>query len=262
VKAFNSLTTVVLLGALSVGSNVAVAKERNQLSDAGSHAMKSFDGRQKPGKRFGGAESSTTTPGNNAAADQNVRGPVNAGTLKQRNSLRSRTGPQNAGATQPAKNQPDLNTVRPEADVGPGTPVIADGPGHKTNRPSDTMKKITTIVRPHVVRQPQRPAGLGKIERNSIGAVIHRDTSHPRLSARVSAVPTGAPGRTTTETIANAGSVPTATVRLGHNLANPPLHGPIINGSSFRRSGSNSASIGGPTRNIALNGNTFRPRHP
>jgi hypothetical protein len=273
-KVFQSLTAVMLLGALSVGSNVAVAKARNHVTNASSRAMKSSNGgQQSAGNRFGGA---TTTPGNNAGATQDVRGPVNAGTMKQRNNLRGKTSPENVGAAEPGKSQPDLNTMRPgSADFGPGTPVIADGPGHKTNRPADTMKKITTIVRPNVVRQPRRPTGPGKIERNSLGAVVHHDanpkfgernsvgavTHHdasPKVSARVNAAPTGTPGLTATKTIPNVGSMPTATVRLGRNLTNSPQRGPIINGSSVRRWG----GVGGPTKNIALNGNNFKPKYP
>ena len=155
------------------------------------------------------------------------------------------------------------------ADAGPGTPIIADGPGRKTNQPADTTKKTTTIVRPHVVRQPQRPTGLGKIERNSIGAVIHHDASpnlglDPKVNVRVNKVAAGTHGPTTTRTIPNAGSTPTATVRPGHNLTNPPLHAPTTNGSSVSRLGSNVTSIGGSTKNIvgALSGNTFKLKHP
>jgi hypothetical protein len=266
-QVLQSLTAVMLLGALSVGSNFAVAKGRHHVSDAGSLATKSSDGGQRSeDNRTGGVKSPTTAPGDNGNANQNVRGPVNAGTTKQGNNLRGKTGPQNAGGAQPGRNQPDLSTMPPGgADAGPGTPVIADGPGHKTNRPADTTKKIATIVRPHVVRQSRRPTGLGKIERNSIGA--HYDARpklslNPKVTARVNSVPTGSLGLSTTRTIPYAGSMPIATVRLGHSLANPPKHGPIINGSSVTRSGSNATSIGGPTKNIALSGNTFKPKHP
>jgi hypothetical protein len=272
-KAFQSLTAIMLLGALSVGPSVAVGKGRNHASDADSRAMKSSDGGQKSGgDRFGAAKSPTTIPGNSAGADLNVLGRVNAGTTKQGNGQRGETSPQNLGASKPGKNQPDLNAARQgSVDVGPGTPVIADGPGHKTNRPADTTKKIATIVRPHGVRQPRRPTGLGAIERNSVGALIRPDASRklsernsigtvihhdPRpksgldskITARVNSVP--------------ASSIPTPAVRLGHNLANPRQHGPIINGNSVRLSGSKVTSIGGPTKNIALNGNNFRPRYP
>jgi hypothetical protein len=266
-KVLQSLTAVMLLGALSVGSDFAVAKGRHHVSDAGSRATKSFGGGQRSeGNRLGGAKSSTTAPGDNGGANESVRGPVNAGTTKQGNNLRGKTGPQNAGAAQPGKNQPDLSTMPSgSAEAGPGTPVIADGPGHKTNRPADTTKKITTIVRPHVIRQPQRPTGLGKIERNSIGAQYDarpKLSLNPKVTARVNSVPTGSLGQSTTRTIPYAGSVPTASVRLGHSLTNPPQHGSIINGSSFSRSGSNATNIGGPTKNIALSGSTFKPKHP
>jgi hypothetical protein len=269
-KAIQLLKAIMLLGALSVGFNVAVAKGRDRASDAGSRAMKSSDGGEKSGgNRVGEAKSSTATPGNNAGANQNVRGPVNAGTMKQGNNLRGKTGLQNVGSTQSKNNERDFNSVYPRsADAGPGTPVIADGPGRKTNRPADTTKKTTMIVRPHVVRQPQRPTGLGKIERNSIGAVIHHDASpkfglDPKVNVRVNGVPAGAPGATRTKTIPNAGNLPNATVRPpGHNLTNPPQHAPIINGSSVNRLGSNVTSIGGQTKNIALSGNTFKPKHP
>jgi hypothetical protein len=255
-KVFQSLTAVMLCGALSVGSNFAVAKVRNHISHAGSRATRSSYGGQR--------SEDNRLSSNNPGANQNVRGPVNAGTTKQGTNVRGNTSPPNVGAA-PGKNQPDLNAMSPGgADVGPGTPVIADGPGHKTNRPADTMKKITTIVRPHVVR-PHRPTGLGKIERNSIGA--HYDARpnlglNPKVTVRINSVPMGTPGLSTTRRVPYAGGMPTATVRLGHNLTNPPLHGPIIYGSSFGRSGSNVTGIGGPTKNIALNGNTFRPKHP
>jgi hypothetical protein len=242
-KVFQTLTAVVLLGALSVGSNFAVAKARSHVFHAGSRAMKSEG---------------------NSGGNQNVRGPVNAGTTKQGNNLRA-TGPQNVGAAQPGNNQPNLNAMRPDNADPWGAPVIADGPGHKTNRPADTTKKITTIVRPRVVRQHQRPTGPGNIERNSIGARYDARPKlglNPKITARVNSVPTAVPGLSTAKTIPNAGSMPTATVRLGHNLTNPPRHGPIIYGSSVSRSGSNATSIGGPTKNFALNGNTFKPRHP
>lgn len=275
-KAIPSITAVMLLGTLwgAVESNVAVAKGRHQVSEDGSRGMKSLDGRQKSGgnRGIGAAKNSTAVPGNNAGANQNVRGPVNAGPMKKGGNLPGKAGPQNAGAPQSGKNQigPNLNTVQPGSpDAGWSTPVIADGPGHKTNRPPDTTKKPTTIFRPHVVRESQRPTGPAKIERNSIGAVIHHDANpklslDPKINTGVNGVPAGPPGTTTIKTIPNAVSIPTATIRPGHNLTYPPAHGPIINGSSVSRSGSNLANIGGPTKNIvgALSGNSFKPRHP
>ena len=284
-KAFQSLTAVMLLGVLSLASgvDVAVAKERNRVSDYGSRAMKSSDGGQKSGGNRsdnGAAKNATTTPGNNAGGNQNVRGPDNAGPTKQGDS-RGKSGPQNVGPAQSGKSpigersdsshhEPDLNAVHPgSADAGTGTPVIADGPGHKTNRPADTTKKTTTIFRPHAVKQPQRPTDLGKIERNSVGVVIRHDAGpklglDPKVGARVNGVPAGSPGPSTTKTIPNAGSLPTASVRPFHNLTDPAQHGPIISGSSVIHPGSNITSIGGPTKNIAgaLSGNSFKPKHP
>jgi hypothetical protein len=283
-KALQSLTAVMLLGALSVGFNVAVAKGRNHASDAGSVALKSSDGGQKSGGHrsdnvSGAGKNSTTTPGNLAGGNQHVRGPDNAGSTKQGDNSRGKTGSQNVDPAQLGKNrignrpdsgrhEPDLSTVHPgSADAGPGTPVIADGPGHKTNRLADTAKKTTTIFRPRVVREPQLPMGLGKIERNSVGAVIPPDAGpklglDPKVSSRINGVPAGPLGPSTIKTTPNVGSLPTATFRPGHNLA--PQHGPIINGSSVSHAGSNVTSIGGPTKNIVgtLSGNSFKPKRP
>jgi hypothetical protein len=285
-KALQSLTAIMLLGALSVGFNVAVAKGRNHASDAGLGALKSSDGGQKSGgyrsdNGTGAAKNSTTTPGNIAGGNEHVRAPDNAAPTKQGDNSRGKTGSQNVDPAQLGKNQignrpdsgrhePDLNTLhRGSADAGPGTPVIADGPGHKTNRPADTAKKTSTIFRPRMVREPQLPTGLGKIERNSVGAVVPHDAGpklglDPKVSARVNGVPAGAPGPSTIKTIPNAGSLPTATFRPGHNLTDPPQHGPIINGNSVGHSGSNVTSIGGPTKNIVgtLSGNSFKPKRP
>lgn len=288
-KAFRSLRAVMLLGALSVavGSNVAVAKGRHQVSEDGTRGLASSGGGQKSGGNrsapgIGAAKNSTATPGNNASGNQNVRGPVNAGPTQKGDSLPGKASPQNVGPPQSGKNpigdrgdgthhQPDLNTVRPGSmDAGKGTPVIADGPGHKTNRPADTTKKITTIVRPHVVRESQHPTALGKIERNSVGAVIPHDVNpklslDPKVSAGVNGVLAGPPGPTAAKTtIPNAGSISTATVRPGPNLTNPPQHRSIISGSLVGHPSSSVTSVGGPARNLAgaLSGNSFKPKHP
>ena len=265
-KAIQTLTVVVLSGALSVavGSNVAVAKGRHQVSENGSRGIGTSDRGQKLGgdHGIGAAKSSTAAPGNNAGG--------------KGNNVPGQAGPGNAGALQSGKNQigdradsshheTDLNTVHPGGtDAGKGTPVIADGPGHKTNRPADTAKKITTIFRP--IREPQHPTGLGNIERNSIGAVIHRDANpklglDPKIGARVNGVP-ASPTGPTTKTIPNAGSISTAIVRPGHNLTDPPQRGSIINGNTVSRS--NATSVGGPTKNTvgALSGSSFKPKHP
>lgn len=268
-KAIQTLTAVALSGALSVavGSNGAVAKGRHQVSANGSPGIGTSDRGQKSGGEhgIGTVKSSTAAPGNNAGGKGNQNVPGQA-------------GPPNASALQSGKNQigdradsshhqTDLNTAHPGAtDAGKGTPVIADGPGHKTNRPADTTKKITTIFRPPVVREPQHPTGLGKIERNSIGAVIHHDANpklgvDPKVGARVTGVP-ASPLGPTTKTIPNAGSISTAIVRPGRNLTDLPQRGSIISGSAVSRS--NVTSVGGPTKNIVgtLSGNSFKPKHP
>jgi hypothetical protein len=266
-KVIQTLTAVVLAGTLSVavGSNVAIAKGRHQVSENGSRAIGTSDRGQKleGNHGIGAVKSSIAAPGNNAGGKGNQNVPGQA-------------GPQNAGTLQSGKNQigdrsdgshheTDLNTVHPGGtDAGKGTPVIADGPGHKTNRPADTTKKTTTIFRP--IREPQHPTGLGNIERNSIGAVIHHDANpklglDPKVGARVNGVPASRTGPTT-KTIPNASSISRTAVRPGHNLTDPPQRGSIINGSSVSRS--NVTSVGGPTKNIvgALSGNSFKPKHP
>jgi hypothetical protein len=293
-KSIQSLAAVMLLGALSVaGSDVAAAKQRHRASDEGSHGIKFSDGAQKSvGDRGdhgvngdGAAKNSTAGPLNSNAGNkvnkdgnQNAGGPISEGPMKGGDNLPGKGGPHNAGSAESGKNQiggredsSRLDATQPgkigSADGGKSD-IIADGPGHKTQKPSDTTKKITTIFRPHVVRDHQHPTVSGKIERNAIGVTISNNGNsklglEPKVAGKINGSPAGIPGPTATMTIPNAG-MPIVR-RPGNNAVEmAPKAGPIINGTSVSRPGSNLTSVGGPSKNIvgALSGSSFKPRHP
>jgi hypothetical protein len=289
-KAIQSLSAVILLGALSIaaGFDVAVAKQRHHVSDDSSHGIKSFDRAQKlGGDRGDAAKNPTTAPltsdagggkVNKDKGDQNAGAPSSGGPMKK-GDMPAKGGPRDAGTAETGKNHVgdredsghhDNNAVN--AGKGNGTDVgksdiIADGPGHKTTKPSDTKKKITTIFRPHELRDHRHPSIPGKIERNAIGVAIPNGGNpklglEPKVSAKLNGAP-GLGGPTATKTIPNA-VMPFARHPGNNAVVIAPKTGPIINGTSVSRSGSNLTSIGGPSKNVvgALSGSSFKPKHP
>jgi hypothetical protein len=294
-KASQSLSAVMLLGALSIaaGFDVAAAKQRHHVSNDsshdGSHGIKSFDRAQTlGGNRGDAAKNSTTAPLTSDAGDskvskdkgdQNAGAPSSGGPMKK-GDMPAKGGPRDAGTAETGKNHvgdredsghQDHNAVNPGkgngTDVGKSD-IIADGPGHKTTKPSDTKKKITTIFRPHEVRDHQHPSVPGKIERNAIGVAIPGGGNsmlglQPKVTAKVNGALAGLPGPAAAKTIPNA-VMPFARHPGNNAVGIAPKTGPVINGTSVSRSGSNLTSVGGPSKNVvgALSGSSFKPKHP
>jgi hypothetical protein len=289
-KAVHSLVAVMLSGTLSgallavAGSDPAAAKSHHHISGEDASGSKSSDGGQKSGGMpAGGVRNSST--GNASGApigntspsdkgDNKATGPTTDGPMKKGDERPGISGSQKSGTVDAGKNQlndHEDNVVHPGKVNGANTSnsdIIADGPGHKTAKPTDTTKKVTTIFRPHIVRDHQHPSVPGKIERNAIGAAIPNDGKpklglEPKVTDRADGARTGLPGPVAT-TIPNA-AMPLAR-RPGNNNAveAAPKTGPIVNGTSVSRPGSNLTSVGGPSKNIvgALSGSSFKPRHP
>jgi hypothetical protein len=287
-NALQSLLTIVLTSALSGGllvtveSGTAIGKSRHYISGEGSHGSKSPDGVQK--SAGASAAPATNKPGtgdtneksNVGAGDKggrNSSGPTSDGPLGKGDDLHGKVAPQNAGTADFGKNQvgdPRDSSHRDAMHPGNNSGieavksdnVIADGPGHKTKKTSDTTKKITTIFRPHSIKDEQHPSGPGKIEQNAIGAAIPNAGSpksglDSKPGPKVDVAATGAPSTTGIKAVANAFAP--AVGHLGiHAVEGPPKNGPIINGTSVVRPG-NLASVGGPG---TLNGSSFKPGHP
>jgi hypothetical protein len=289
-KGLQSLLTIVLTGALSgallviMESGVAIGKSRHHVPAESSRGVQ---------KTTGASDAATTNnPGTGDTMGNTNR---SGGDKRDRNSsmpagdglLKKGAGAADAGKIQVGDRgdsshhdvvQPGKNSV---TESGKSDNVVADGPGHKTKKPADTTKKIMTIFRPQVAKDLRHQSGPAKIGRNAIGVVIYKDGNPtsgivPKVSANASGAPAGppsptdtppgptatSPGPTATKTIANA-----VTPNAGHpgNItANPARTGPIINGTSISRPGSNLASLGGPTKSISgsLSGNSFKPRNP
>jgi hypothetical protein len=285
-KAVQSLMAVVLSGALLAvaGSGPAAAKARHHISGDGSKGSKSSDGGQKSGGTTdGGVRNSSTgnasgSSNTNTSAsdkgDNKASGPISDGPMKKSDEASGKSGSQKSGTADSGKNQlsdheDDRNVVHPGKGIDVGkSDIVADGPGHKTPKPTDTTKKITTIFRPHMVRYHPHPSVPGKIDRNAIGAAIPNGGS-PKLGTetnvtdKANSAGMALPGPVATTTIPNA-AMPLVR-RPGNNaLEMAPKTGPIVNGTSVSRPGSNLTSIGGPSRNIAgaLSGSSFKPRHP
>jgi hypothetical protein len=309
-KAVQSLLTIVLTGALSgafwvtTESGPAIGKSRHHISGEGSRGPKTADGVQKSAgasvavatNNLGtGNTNEKTKAGAGDKGGRNSRRPGSDGPLKKGDNLPGKADLQNAGAADPGKSEVvdrgdsshhDHDAVHPgknsSTDVGKSD-IVADGPGHKVKKPSDTTKKITTIFRQQVAKDPRHQSGPTNIERNAIGVAIYND-GNPKSgidpkkdSAKANGESAGppspadtpppgsaatSPGPTATKTITNA--VTPSAGHPGNIAADPARTGPIINGTSISRPGSNLASIGGPTKNIpgALSGNSFRPRNP
>jgi hypothetical protein len=284
-KAVHSLVAVMLSGALLAvaGSNPASTKPRHHISGDGSNGSKSSDGGQKSGGTPGGgvrnsstgnaSGSSNTNTSPSFESDNKVSAPTTNGPMKKGDEGPGMYGSQKSGTTDSGKNQlSDHEDLVHQgkvngADAGKSD-IIADGPGRKTAKPTDTTKKITTIFRPHIVRDHQHPSVRGKIERNAIGAAIPDDGSpklnlEPKVTDKADGARTGLPGPVATTTIPNT-AVPLAR-RPGNNaIETAPKTGPVVNGTSVSRPGSNLTSVGGPSKNIvgALSGSSFKPRHP
>jgi hypothetical protein len=291
-KAVQSLMAVMLSGTLSgallvvARSDPAAAKQHHHISGEDSNGSKSSDGGKSGGTPAGGVRNSSTgnasgsANANTSPSDKNgnnASGPTTDGPMKKGDERPGKSGSQQSGTADPGKNQlidheVDRNAVHPGningADAGKSD-IIADGPGHKTAKPADTTKKTTTIFRPHMVRDHRRPSVQGKMERNAIGVAIPNDGNpklglEPKVTDKADGARTGLPGLVTTTTIPNA-AMPLAR-RPGNNNAVEvaPKTGPIVNGTSVSRPGSNLTSVGGPSKNIvgALSGSSFKPRHP
>jgi hypothetical protein len=173
--------------------------------------------------------------------------------LKKGDNLPLKVVPRNTGAADTGKNQvgdrgdssshhdvvqPGKNNV---TDPGKSDNVVADGPGHKTKKPVDTTKKITTIFRPHLVKDQQHLSGPGKIERNAIGVAIHNDGDpkaalDPKVGPKAEVAPPSVPSPSGPTSVENA-----ATLTMGHPgnhaVEGPPKNGPIIGGTSVSRPG-------------------------
>jgi hypothetical protein len=285
-KAVHSLVAVMLSGTLLTvaGSGPATAKARHHISVDGSSGSKSSDGGQKSGGTpDGGVRNSSTGNASGTSnghtspsdkGDNKATQPTAEGVMKKGDERPGISGSQKSGTVDAGKNQlsdHEDNVLHPGkvngTDAGKSD-IIADGPGHKTAKPPDKTKKITTIFRPHVVRNHQHPSVPGKIERNAIGATIPNDGKpNLGLEPKVTDKPDGAraslPGPVATTTAPSA-AMPLVR-RPGNNAVEmAPKTGPIVNGSSVSRPGSNLTSVGGPSKNIvgALSGSSFKPRHP
>jgi hypothetical protein len=289
-KAVHSLVAVMLSGTLSgallagAGSDLAAAKPHHHISGEGANGSKSSDGGQKSGgtpadgvgnSSTGNASGSSNTKaspsfqGDNKASAPTANGPMQKG--DDRSGI---PGSQKSGTTEPGKNQlSDHEDVVHQGKVnGPEagkSDIIADGPGHKTAKPANTTKKITTIFRPHIVRDHQHPSISGKIEeRNAIGATIPNDGNpklglEPKVTDKPDGARTGLPGPIATTTIPNT-AMPFVRRPGNNSVGMAPKTGPVVSGTAVSRPGSNLTSVGGPSKNIvgALSGSSFKPRHP
>jgi hypothetical protein len=289
-KAIRSLSAIMLTGALSgallvtMEAGAAVAKSRHHFPGEGLHESKSSDPVQKSAGAPDAAASNSantvhTNGKRNSSADDkdshNSSAPLGDGPMKKGDNLPGKVAPQTSGTVDSGKNQigergdtVHHDVAHPGAttntEAGKSEAVIADGPGHKTKKPKDTTKKITTIFRPHLLHVHQ--SGPGKIERNAVGLAIHNDVGpKPGLDSKPDSkvVLAPAPGSTASSTIANT-ATPTIGRPRNNAVENPPKYGPRIDGTSFGRPGSNLTSVGGPSKNVvgALSGNSFKPKHP
>lgn len=287
-KAICSLSAIMLTGALSgallvtMEAGAAVAKSRHHFTGDGLHESKSPDPVQKSAGVSNAAASNNAntvhTNGNTNASgdDKGSRDsgvPPGDGPMKKGDNLPGKVVPQTSGKVDSGKNQigdrgdtVHHDVVRPGAttntEPGKSEAVIADGPGHKTKKPKDTTKKITTIFRPHLLKEHEHQSGLGKIERNAVGLAVHNDGGpKPGLDSKPDSklFLAPAPGSTASSTI-----TPTIGRPRNNAVENPPKNGPRIDGTSFGRPGLNTASVGGPTKNNvgALAGTSFKPKHP
>jgi hypothetical protein len=292
-EAIRSLSAIMLRGALSgallvtVGAGAAVAKSRHHFPGYVLHGSKSSGPAQKSAAASDAAASinanTVHTNGNtDASADDKGRHDSSAlpdnGAIKKGDNLPGRVAPQNSGTVDSGKNQIDRgdavrhDVAHPGAttntDAGMSEAVIADGPGHKTKKNPDTTKKITTIFRPHLLKEHEHPSGRGNIERNAVGLAIHSNGARkPGLDlkpdSKIILAPASAPGSTASNTIANT-TKPTIGQARNNAVANAPKYDPAIDGTLFGRPGSNLTGIGGSTKNIAgtLSGNSFKPKYP
>jgi hypothetical protein len=291
-KAIHSLSARILTSALSgallvtMEGGAAVAKSRHHFPGDVVHGSKSSGPLQKSaGASDAAASNSANTVhmnGNtNASADDKGRHDSSAlpdnGPMKKGDNLPSKVTPH--GTVDSGKNQVGdrgdavrYDVVHPSAttntEAGKTEAVIADGPGHKTKKATDTTKKVTTIFRPLLLTDHGHPSVGGNIERNAVGVVIHNvGAPNPGLDSKLDSklvlAPASAHGLTASNTIANAAK-PTIGHARNNAVENPPKYGPTIDGTSFGRPGSNLASIGGSTKNIAgtLSGNSFKPKYP
>jgi hypothetical protein len=200
-KAVHSLLAVMLsgalLGVLSTvgGSDSAYAKPRHHVSGDGSHGTKSSDAGQKSGAApdRGVTNSPTGNTSGNANASAGDKGgyksggPTSDGPVKKGEDLPGKAGPQNSGTFDFGRNQTgdrdsghrDGDAAQPgkniSTDAGKSDNIVADGPGHKTKKPADTTKKVTTIFRPHLAKGHQHPSVQEKIERNAVGVAVQKD---------------------------------------------------------------------------------------
>jgi hypothetical protein len=289
-KAIRSLSVIMLTGALLVAieAGAAVAKSRHHFlgNEPHGHGSKSSDPVQMSAGASDAAASNNAntvrTNGNtNAGGEDKGRQDSSAltddGPIKKGDNLHGKVAPQNSGVVDFGKNEIGdrgdsvrNGVVHPGAttntDAGKSEAVIADGPGHKTKTITDTTKKITTIFRPHLLKDQEHPSGRGNIERNAVGLAIHNDGLRKpsldlRSDSRVAHTSAGASGSTASNMIANTAKL---TMEHARNNTSPPKYSPTIDGTSFGRPGSNLASIGGSTKNIAgtLSGNSFKPKYP
>jgi hypothetical protein len=258
-KAIRSLSAIMLTGALSgallvsMEGGAAVARSFHHFPGDVPHPAAS------DAAVSNNANTAHTTGITNAGPDDkgnhDSRALPDDGAMKKGDHLPGKVAPQNSGTVDSSR-----DVVRPDAAID-SEPVIADGPGHKTKKTTDTPKKITTIFRPRLLKDHEHPSGQGNIERNAVGLVIHNDGG-PKLgldSKRGSKVvhtpASGMISNTTKPTLEHARS---------NAIDNPPKYGPAIDGTSFGRPGSNLASIGGSTKNTAgtLSGSSFKPKYP
>jgi hypothetical protein len=271
-KAVHSLVAVMLSGALlAVAGDLAAAKPRHHVSGDGSNGSKSADGGQKSGGTpdAGVRNSSTGNASGSSIPNTSPGGPPSDGPIKKGDAL-----PGKSGTADSAKNQlsDHEDVVHPGkvngTDVGKSD-IIADGPGHKTAKPANMTKKITTIFRPHIVRDHQHPSIPGKIEeRNAIGATVPNDGNpklglEPKVTDKPDGARTGLPGPVATTTTPNT-AMPFGRRPGNNSLEMAPKTGPVVSGTAVSRPGSNLTSVGGPSKNIvgALSGSSFKPRHP
>jgi hypothetical protein len=281
-KAIRSLSAIMLTGALSgpllvtAEGGAAVAKSGHHFPGNVPHGSKSSDPAASDATVSNNANTVHTTGNTNARSDDKGRHDSRAlpddGPMKKGDNLPGKVAPQNPSTVDSGKNQfgdhEDAirqDVLHPDAAIN-SEPVIADGPGHKTKKTTDTPKKITTIFRPRLLQEHEHPSGQGNIERNAVGLVIHNDSvPKPSLESKPDSKfvhAPRAPGSTASHMIANTTK---STIERAGNSAveNQPKYGPAIDGTSFRRPGSNLASIGGSTKNIAgtLSGNSFKPKY-
>jgi hypothetical protein len=287
-KAIRSLSAIMLTGALSgallvtMEGGAVVAKSRHHFPSDVPHGSKSSDLVQKSVGASDAAVSNNAntahTNGNPNAADDKGRHDSRAlfddGPMKKGDNLPGKVAPQNSGTLDSGKNQigdrEDAvrhDVVRPDAavnaDAGKSEPVIADGPGHKTKKITDTPKKITTIFRPHLLKDHEDRSGRGNIERNAVGLAIHNEAKlglDSKPGSKGVHAPAGVPVSTASNTIANTTK---SALEHARNIAVENPRGPTIDGTSFGRPGSNLTSIGGSTKNLAgtLSGNSFKPKY-